>query len=153
MKRLVHGDGGLDVVVDVAAVDQVEEAVPFEHVDHLWLHTGEVQVDAVVDAGPGDRHQDVGALGVDEVHALHVQDHTIDSCRLLDADLPETIRERIGVDEEETAVEAKDLEPGDRLDVLVTVEVVLPLLKIPWNTLDDTFDMPWASSSWSTSIR
>ncbi len=29
----------------------------------------------------------------------------------------------------------------------------LPLLKIPWNTLDDTFDMPWASNSWSTSIR
>ena len=120
----MQGDRGLDDVVDVAPIDQVEEAITLEHVDHLWLHPGEMQVDAMVDAGAGDSHQDVGTFGVDEVDTLHAQDHTIDSCRLLDADLPETIRERIGVDEEETAVEAKDLEPGDRLDVLVTVEVV-----------------------------
>ena len=120
----MHGDRGLDVVVDVAPIDEVEEAVPFEHLDHLWLHAGEVQVDALVDAGPGDRHQDVGPLGVDEVDALHTQDHGVEPRRFLDTDLTETVRERIGIDEEQTAVEPEDLQPGDRLTVVVLLEVV-----------------------------
>jgi len=35
--------------------DEVEEAVAFEYVDHLWLHPGEMQIDAVVDACLGGR--------------------------------------------------------------------------------------------------
>ena len=55
-------DRGVDVVMDVVAVDQFEEPVAFQHLEDLRLHPREVQVDVVVDAGLSDRDQDVGAL-------------------------------------------------------------------------------------------
>ena len=43
-------DRNLDDVMNVAPINQVEEAITLEHVDHLRLHPGEIQVDVVADA-------------------------------------------------------------------------------------------------------
>ena len=103
---------------------QLEEAVAFQHLEDLRLDPRQVEVDLLVDACLGDRHQHVGTFGVDEVDTFHAQDHAVDPGGRLDPHLAQAVRERVGIDEEQAAVEAQDLHAGDGLAVVVRRDVV-----------------------------
>ena len=69
-------DGAVDVSVEAVFADQLEDAGLLEHLCHVGLEAGEPQVDPGALGEVEDLRELGCALGVDEVDALQIEDHS-----------------------------------------------------------------------------
>ena len=108
--------------MDPIGAEPVDEAVRAQHGEHARLDAREPQRPAAALDELEDRRELLGALRVDEVDALEVEDHGARRRPVL-RQRTDAVLERLARREEQAAVEPQHDDAGERLVAGVLVEV------------------------------
>ena len=103
-------DGAVDVAVDAARAEAVEDAVLLEHGGDGRLDAGEPQLDLHTLGEVEDLRELRGSLGIDQVDALEVEHNRVDRLVALRDERADPLLECVGGREEEATVEVSS--PG-----------------------------------------